>query len=376
MLIHADCRHFLGDRPCRPHKREGVHCADCAHYEPLRESILVIKLDALGDVLRTTCILDALHRAHPGARVEWLTLEGALPLFEGNPLVHRVHGFPGTVGLELQTRHYSLVINLDSAPLSSQLATLARADRKLGYAFDARGHVVPVNPEAREWFEMGLFDDVKQLNAKTYQQIALEICGLPTDQRELHLYLSAAERSWAAGQAQAWGLRPGVPVIGMNTGSSDRWEHKRWTEDGFVALLNLLGDAAAPTQALLLGGAQEVERNASIARRAPGLAIDTGGHHSLRQFFALVGLCDVLVTGDTLAMHVAAALGKKVVALFGPTSRQEIDLYGRGIKLASDAPCVGAYRTDCDVQPTCMQRISAATVHGAVTELLERPDPP
>ena len=349
-----------------------MHCDGCAYYAPVTETILIIKLDALGDVLRTTCILDALHRAHPGARVEWMTLDNAKPLFEGNPLVHRVHGFPGTAWVELQTRRFSLVINLDNAQLSSQLATLAQADRKLGYHYDASGHVVPINQDAHEWYEMGLFDDIKYRNSKTYQQIALEICGLPTERRDLHLYLSDDERRWAALQAEAWGLHKRAPVIGLNTGSSDRWLHKRWTEDGFVALLQRLADTDPPPQVLLLGGPNEMARNASIESRAPGTAINTGGQHNLRQFFAILDLCDLIVTGDTLAMHAAAALGKKVVAMFGPTSRNEIDLYGRGVKLAADLPCVGAYRTDCDVRPTCMERISPATVHQAVVGLLER----
>lgn len=379
MLLRDDCRHFIGDRPCRPHKQEGVHCADCRHYETAGDSILIIKLDALGDVLRTTCILDALHTAHPGARIEWLTMEGAMPLFDGNPLLHRVHGFPGSAWVALQTQRYQLVINLDNAPLSSQLATLARGERKLGYGCDPAGRVFPFNPEAREWYEMGLFDDVKRRNTKTYQQIALEICGLPAERRDLHLYLSDAERAWAAARGRAWGLRGGVPVIGLNTGSSDRWSHKRWTEDGFVALIDRLrvhgAEAGAEPHVLLLGGPQETQRNASIARRVQCPVIDTGGHNTLREFFALIDLCDLMVTGDTLAMHAASALGKKVVALFGPTSVAEIDLYGRGLKLASDAPCVGGYRTQCDVMPTCMERISPAMVHDAVRELMAWPAP-
>lgn len=374
MLIHQDCRHFLGDRPCQPHKREGVRCGSCHHYEATRQRILVIKLDALGDVLRTTCILDALLKANPGSRIEWLTHESATPLFDGNPLVQRVHAFPGTAWVELLSQSYDLVINLDNAPLSSRLATLARGERKVGFGYDPKGYVYPFNQEAREWYEMGLFDDLKRNNRKTYQQIALEICGLPAQERALHLYLSVGERRWAAEQAGALGMRLDHPIIGFNTGASDRWAHKKWTEEGFVALTNELGSAdlggAVAPQILLLGGQREVEANLRIARRAEKPVFNSGGGNTLRQFFALIDLCDLVVTGDTLAMHVAAALGKKVVALFGPTSVAEIDLYGRGVKLTSDAPCVGAYRTDCDVVPTCMERISARQVRSAVAHLM------
>ena len=249
MLIRHDCRHFLGDRPCVPHKREGVHCSDCGFYEAGGARILVIKLDALGDVVRTTCILDALHTAHPGARVEWLTCEGAIPIFDGNPLVYRVHGYPGTAWVELLTQRYDLVINLDNSPVSGRLATIAQGERKIGFGYAPQGHVFPLNAEAHEWYRMGLFDNLKLANRKTYQQIVLEICSLPTERRALHIYLSAEERRRAADRARALGMRieRQGPVIGFNTGASERWSHKKWTENGFVELageLLLAGDPA------------------------------------------------------------------------------------------------------------------------------------
>ncbi len=375
MLIHDDCRHFLGDRPCRPHKQSGVHCDACPHYEPLGSRILVIKLDALGDVLRTTCILDALHAAHPGARLEWLTCENATPLFDNNPLVHRVHAFPGCAWLPLLAGRYDLVVNLDSSPVSAQLASMARTQKLVGFRWNADGHVEPANAAAREWFEMGLFDDIKLANRKTYQQIALEICGLPTSHRPLHLHLGDHERGWAREQGARMGILAGVPVVGLNTGASARWPHKKWTEEGYVELVRRMAsmDAGKPF-VLLFGGNDERERNDRIVAATDGACINTGTSHDLRKFFALLDLCDVVVTGDTLALHAAAALGKRVVALFGPTSSAEIDLYGRGRKLVSDAPCVGRYLSTCEVQPTCMERISAAEVHAVVRELLEDRD--
>ena len=54
MKIHTDCRHFRGDMPCVFHKKTGVHCEGCADYDPLKERILIIKLGAIGDVIRST----------------------------------------------------------------------------------------------------------------------------------------------------------------------------------------------------------------------------------------------------------------------------------------------------------------------------------
>ncbi len=375
MIIHTDCRHFMGDRPCRPHKFEGVKCGDCHHYDQVGAKILIIKLDAAGDVLRTTCVLDALHEAHPGCRIEWLTRESAAELLANNPLISRVHCYPGNAELELSTRWFDFVINLDSAWLSSQLAMIARGHVKLGFVAHPDGYVEPLGDAARKWFEMGLFDDVKRRNARTYQEIALDICGLPTHRRKLHLYLSDEEWAWAQSQATAWGVSPAHPVVGLNTGCGARWPHKKWTEDGYVALVELLNGAGQRLgripQILLLGGPEERERNARIAANCGPSVIDAGCDHTLRRFCAVLNLCDVVVTGDTLGLHAAAALEKRVVALFGPTSAAEIDLYGRGVKLFSDAPCVGGYRSECDVQPTCMERISPAQVFDAVASMLE-----
>ena len=315
MIIHTDCRHFMGDRPCRPHKFEGVKCGDCHHYDQVGAKILIIKLDAAGDVLRTTCVLDALHEAHPGCRIEWLTRESAAELLANNPLISRVHCYPGNAELELSTRWFDFVINLDSAWLSSQLAMIARGHVKLGFVAHPDGYVEPLGDAARKWFEMGLFDDVKRRNARTYQEIALDICGLPTHRRKLHLYLSDEEWAWAQSQATAWGVSPAHPVVGLNTGCGARWPHKKWTEDGYVALVELLNGAGQRLgripQILLLGGPEERERNARIAANCGPSVIDAGCDHTLRRFCAVLNLCDVVVTGDTLGLHAAAALEKR-----------------------------------------------------------------
>ena len=71
--LKTDCRHVHWDRPCTPHKLRGRECVTCDEYEPVRARVLIIKLAATGDVLRTTAFLPAIHATWPGARVTWLT---------------------------------------------------------------------------------------------------------------------------------------------------------------------------------------------------------------------------------------------------------------------------------------------------------------
>ena len=125
--LRTQCRFFLWDRPCEPHKREGVHCGGCSSYEPFKDRLLVIKLDSLGDVLRTTCILPALKEKFPHAQVTWITMAEAMPLLENNPSVDRVVAYgPDALAL-LGCERFDRTFCLDAAPRSAALGSLARS---------------------------------------------------------------------------------------------------------------------------------------------------------------------------------------------------------------------------------------------------------
>jgi len=72
--IKRDCRHFKGDVPCKPHKLHAVHCTDCNYYDKTDKDILIIKLGAIGDVIRTTPLLRKLKQEFEHAKIWWLTL--------------------------------------------------------------------------------------------------------------------------------------------------------------------------------------------------------------------------------------------------------------------------------------------------------------
>jgi len=87
LFFRPDCRHFTGEKPCAPHKSEGVICLDCPRYDPIKKRILIVKLDAAGDVLRSTAILPAYHKNNPGISIWWVTENGSKPLLEKNPYI-------------------------------------------------------------------------------------------------------------------------------------------------------------------------------------------------------------------------------------------------------------------------------------------------
>ena len=360
MILKTDCRHFPGDRPCTFNKREGVMCDDCNHYETNRTRILVIKLDAVGDVLRTTAILHGLREKCASSEITWITREVSLPLFENNQLVDRVLAYESTEAmLYCGVEEYDLAISLDTSKDSAVLATHVNAKEKLGFGLDSQGHILPFNTEAVEWLEMGAFDQRKKANKRSYQDLMLEICRLRPSRKNIVLSLSDRELEFAADFSKRNGLDKASTIIGMNTGASPRWQFKQWTLEGFESLIRTVL-ARTNWTILLYGGPHEVERNRHLSSIDPKRIINTGTDNSLRQFFALVTLSNVFLTGDTLALHVATALGKKVVAYFGPTSAAEIDAYEKQVvKVQADLDCLVCYKTRCDFNPNCMNSLTS-----------------
>jgi len=370
--LKPDCRHFPGDRPCRFHKESGICCPECPHYAPITQKILIVKLGAMGDVLRTTALLHPLKKKYPESHITWLTLTPSLDFFAGNGLVDAVLDYRFDALPRLWAEEYDLILNPDAEKLSAALASAARGKEKLGFGLDRHGAVIAFNPEAERWLEMGAFDDLKRANKSTYQEIILGLCRLPHNAHPIMLSLSAQEREIGIRFAQAHGLSPEARTVGLYTGAGERWERKTWTEEGFRDLITTLL-AETPYQVLLYGGPDAEARNYRLLAEfaSSGHVVSTGTNNPLRTFFALLSLSDLIVTGDTMALHAGLALGKKVVGLFGPTSSAEIEMYGQGTKLTGTVECLCCYRPTCTVTPTCMDTITPKMVVDAITDLLK-----
>jgi ADP-heptose:LPS heptosyltransferase len=369
-LVKANCRHFIGDRPCKFHKAEGVKCGDCSYYSPVKMRILVVKLGAMGDVLRTTSILAALHKKWEAPHITWITLEESLGLLERNPLVDALMAVTGSSLARLLTETFDLVLNPEAAKESAALASIARGKEKMGFGLSPDGFVFPFNPEAEELFHMGLFDDLKKANPKTYEQLLCHLLNLPYGRIPPVFPLSPEASLFGEAFRSRHRIEQGPPVVGMNTGGGGRWSMKRWTSRGFRELAQRLTDDLG-ARVILLGGADEAEINRQILSQVKGKIIDAGCSNSTGQFASLLNLCDVVVTGDTLALHLALALRRRVVVLFGPTSAAEIDLYDQGRKLLPEMDCLCCYRQTCERSPTCMESLSSEAVFRAVKEELQ-----
>jgi ADP-heptose:LPS heptosyltransferase len=367
MKFSTDCRHYNGARPCAFNRL----CDGCPHFEPTAGHVLIIKIGALGDVLRTTTLLPALAEAAPGMRVTWLTAPEAAPLLIGNPYVNEIVAFDAMAWPALATRRFDLLLSLDKEPGPAGMAMLPQAEKKLGIGLSASGAPFPLNPEAEHYFALGLSDELKfKVNRKTYHELIADAVGLPYRGERPVLNLTEQEKEAGIAVLARAGRDASRPLVGVHTGAGSSFANKMLPPAAILDVIDTLRERVPEAQLVLLGGHKEKEKNSYIVHAARGRVLDPGCGHSLRVFAAMVSCCDAVLCGDTLALHLAVALGRRTVALFGPTAQQEIDLFSLGRKIVSPVDCAPCYRSACDKSPSCMDALNINDIANAISEQL------
>ena len=365
MRLRPDCEHFRGDKPCS-FKRI---CRDCPHFSPFPTRILIIKCRAQGDVLRTTPLLPALKRKYPLSHITWLVDRESLDLLLHNSYIDDLLGHDLESVLILQVLKFDLLISLDKEPGLTALATQVKAAQKRGFGMNEFGNLTIFNPAAEYAYRLGVDDDLKFFkNKKTYQEIIHEAAEInyARDEYTFGLPDEAREKAWGFFKRRR--IPSGRPSIGLNTGAGTKFETKQWPARHYLELISYLTKKMR-ANVFLLGGPKEKDLNRLLAHKSRARVYDTGSDNSLLEFAGFISLLDLVVTSDTLGMHLAIALKKPVVALFGPTCPQEIDLYGRGVKLFEGTDCSPCYKQTCP-DAICMSTITPERVFAEVDRLV------
>ena len=343
-------------------------------------NIIIIKLAALGDVLRTTCILPGLHDKYPDASITWITSTSAINLLQDNPLINRLIRFEEIETFNLNKEYYDLTISLEDGPGPSRFAGQLRSKDFFGVYTTTNGTTYSEN--SAKWFDMSLVsvygkakaDELKKANSVSYPDILFD--GLGINEGLPSLRISSEDIQSANEFANRYKLTEGLK-IGLNTGAGNRWQFKQLDISKTVKLAERLFKRMG-VKILLFGGPDESDRNKQILDNAKCPIIDTGTGNSLGQFASLIGLSDILITSDSLAMHIASAIGVPTVAFFGPTSAAEIRLFASGEKMIAPMSCVSCYKQRCDIRPSCMDKISTERIVEAAFSILaarEEPQP-
>ncbi|MBI3542892.1 MAG: glycosyltransferase family 9 protein [Deltaproteobacteria bacterium] len=373
-----DCIKFRGYKPCVAKKT----CDRCDEYEPWERKIVIVKLGALGDVMRTTPVLYAFRRKYPRAHITWVTKRNAKDMLDTCPRINRlvyVDQPDGGGVLRLLAEEFDEMHCYDKEDAAIGLATLIKAKKKFGFHMNPQGQMAPINAASEYCFDLGMSDDLKfNKNDKSYQEVTYQCSELaiprPMDPYDFTLTEPDREAARFILKRLRWESKKGVvrpPIIGLNTGAGRVFRTKQWLEEYFLELARQL-KKKSKARILLLGGEDEDARNKRLASKLKGVAHYPGCGFGIRQFAGLLEQCDLVVTGDTLAMHLALATETPTVVLFGSTCEQEVDLYGLGRKLVGRPACAPCYKNECD-QPDwmrCMKDLTPSQVYRSVVEVL------
>ena len=382
-VIHFNCKYFLGSKPCFPNKEYGVFCGGCKYYEPdesLTEDfpsigraraipdgkparILIIKLDASGDVLRTTSLLPSLKSAYPESFITWITLEKAYELLKDNSFIDEIY-FADAELAGFYEKEFDIAINLDSGVQSCEVMNRSSAKVKYGF-YLTNTKPYPLNSLACEWYLMGVDDNLKRANRKTYHQIIHEICGIRYSGSKPILKVTD-EINFSAGQMQEkHGLKKSGEFTLINLGGGRRWQNKKWTKEGYARTANHLARSRRGTG--LIAGEDDAEFYEQVSALTDQNVTRFGYHNTLKEFISAIYLSDKVLTSDSLGMHIATALGKYTVVVVGPTSCSELDVFDNGTILRStEMECKCFYESKCKYDENCMTTLRAEMVIDAL----------
>lgn len=281
--------------------------------------ILVVQTAFLGDVVLTLPLVEALHHRFPGARVDLLTVPAHAALLQDQPGVDTTitydkratqRGLRGFVQVLRQVRagRYDLIVSPHRSVRSALLLVCSGIPQRIGF---------------HHWLTRGAFSAtvVRTREAHEVQRnlgllAALNAGTVPPAPR-LAMRVTCVARRRAQQYFADCGVKPGDRLVGMIPGS--QWGTKRWPAERFAGLMRHLMRTAG-VRCALFGGPQDRELADVITTACGELVIDLIGHTTLRELPAYLEQCRVVVCNDTGPMHIAAALGKPIVALFGPTT--------------------------------------------------------
>jgi len=356
-MYRSDCRKFRGDVPCELNKLHGITCDNCDYYKPTLERILIIKLGAIGDVIRTTPILRVLKKKYPEAEIWWLTHHPeVVPVNDG--YVDNVLTFKLEDILQIQATEFNAVYNLDKDREACALTKLINAIDK--YGFFLGGGKPEYYPEAEHKFLTGIDDNLSKANKKSYQKEIFEICGFEFQGEEYIIDRNSGKARWNLRHSE------GKFIIGLNTGCGWRWKTRLWKVEYWIELAEKLRSAGH--EVVILGGEQEHETNKAIVKRSGALYF---GYFPFKDFVNLVDACHLIVTPVTGAMHLAIGLGKKVVAFNNIFNPFETESYGRLTIVQPPKPCKCYFQSKCTNDGYfCMDTLKPNKVFSIIKEIL------
>ncbi len=333
--------------------------------------ILVVKISSLGDILHAFPAVSLLADERPGWRIDWLCGDAFLSLPRLHPAIAEVipferrrlgslRGFPGgfrRLAGALRRHPYDLVIDFQGLLRSAACASLVRHAEVIGFA-RPRERLATLAYHRRIAVPDGI---VHAVDRNRHLAAAAVGCPQPPPPRWELTGDPAGDMAGAAILA-ARGMPPDAPCLAVVPGA--RWPTKQWPPDFFVAVLREVAAARPNLHFLILGTGDEATVAERIARAVGPAAANLAGATPMAALAGVIRRCRAMLCNDTGPMHLAAALGIPVFALFGATDPARTGPYGpEHAVFQAKTDCNPCFRRYCQHRPSrCHAAIDPAAV--------------
>jgi heptosyltransferase-1 len=334
----------------------------------IQPRILLVKLSSFGDVIHALPTLEALRTAFPQGQITWLVEEGFAPILAGHPALDEVWPVPrlrfnrqamsqgvpalARVMRRIRSQPFDMVIDLQGLLKSALWVALARRTRKIGYNSTREGSYLvlteklpPYNPDAHAV--------LRYLNVARH----LGAPEMPPRFRLEHLLTDHEEILGEINEGPYVVLHPGA-----------RWPTKLWPVDSWARLAEWLVDRDVAV--VLTGSPGDKDLADAMVTESKAPILNLAGRTTIGELAAVLKRAALALTTDTGPMHLAAALGTPVVALFGPTAPWRTGPFGQGhgvVRLGLE--CSPCFKRDCP-DPRCLTELPLDMVSAACEKML------
>ncbi|NNM85663.1 MAG: glycosyltransferase family 9 protein [Phycisphaerales bacterium] len=335
------------------------------------QRILIIKPSSLGDVAATLPLLCDLRRLYPHSKIDWLIRPAFAELINGHDALDEVilfqqgHlarwwsgrgvGAAASLRRKLKANKYDMVFDAQGLLRSAFIARLTKAPVRIGFTSAREG--------ATLFYTHGVDMRRQDKVAVVRMRSLLTLIQEPDEHVEFRVPISPATIEAVRQMFNAAG-----PVAAIIPGA--RWDAKRWSHEGFVEIGRRL--QAAGVAPVVLGSPQEFELCQYVADGIGPTAVNLGGKTSLAQMIAALSLSRIAIGNDSGPLHVAVALGKPVVALYGPTDEKSVGPWNQ-LHHVLRFDDLGDYRATEPDRSETLKRLPADRVWRLTESLLNQP---
>lgn len=336
--------------------------------------ILILRLSSIGDILLASPLVRVLRQRFPQAQIDFVIKAQFIDLVRSNPHLDTVltldtkEGRRGLTELKntLRSRSYDLIVDIHNNFRTAYLRRISGTS------------VVTLKKYKLQRFllvRLGL--DFYRRIVPVYQRYMDSVAALQVqdDGGGLEFFVTSDSSARAAAVLASLGLQPDKLTIGMAPGAG--FMTKRWPSEYFIETAKKLV-TRFEAQIILLGNQKETDICAAIEKGVGESVVNAAGKFSLMESAAALDVCDLLICNDTGLMHLATALKKPVIAIFGPTTRQ-LGFFpvGKNCRVIENInlicrPCTHIGRKHCPKKHfKCMKDILPMQVFQAVDELFK-----